>query len=222
MLKPICNISLLQTPTGVLSLRHEMRETDQGVTLTPGVAVNLSDVKVLVDTLYGQDVDGSFIDRDVFYMGSHVVGWVVPAKNWLLNFNVRGVKFSLNAPLPNIAIVCNGENFLACAVKERFVTGDTDCFHAPLMNFYANGGMCFGSVQKPTSSPKENRQVWEDVIFKSYFSHTSHSKVIKQKDTSNEGYITLFKSLSDKTAFPVGKLSPMGKKVSQLVQELTS
>jgi PRTRC genetic system protein B len=217
-LQPIINFSLMRTPVGLLTLRHEFAEDENGHPyLQAGQTVSLGDVKNVVDALHGEGADGKFIAPDVFYVSSTMIGWRVPGRIRTLKFNVRGITFNITAPMPSMVIIANENRFIVCAVDDGAITPDMPCYYAPLMNFYDDGTMCQGSVKKPDVSPLENQKVWEDMIFDSYFSHISHQSLISGKDVSNESYIALLKSLSNKKRFPKRSLKPMNMTIKEFV-----
>lgn len=217
-LTPIINFSLMRTPVGVLTLRHEFAEDENGNSyLQAGQTVNLADVKNLVDTLHGEEVNGKFIAPDVFYVSSTTIGWRIPAQVRELKFNVRGITFSITAPMPNMVVIANDNSFKACAIADEAITPDTRCYFVPLMNFYEKGTMCQGSVAKPDVSPLVDQKAWEAMIFESYFSHISHQSLIKLDDVSNESYISFLKSLGNKKHFPKRALNPMNISIKEFV-----
>lgn len=217
-LTPIINFSLMRTPVGLLALKHEFAEDEHGHPyLQAGQTVSLGDVKNVVDALHGEESGGQFIVPNVFYLSSTKIGWRVPAQVRTLKFNVRGITFNITAPMPNMVIIANDNDFKVCAVDDGAITPDARCYHVPLMNFYDQGHMCQGSVQKPMQSPLENQKVWEDMIFDSYFSHISHQSLISVKDVSNESYIALLKSISNKKRFPKRSLVSMGMTINEFV-----
>lgn len=210
MLEPITGLTLVNSPVGLLAFRHDFEVDENGEPhLQPGVTISLGDLKSLLLQVTGEDVSGQFISHDIFFMGENLVGWRVPEQVRTIKFNVRGVKFSITCPMPAFAVVSNGDRIKVCAIKDQKITEETECYHAPLMNFFADGTMCQGSVPKPSTHPKDNRYAWESMIFSSYFSHISHKQLIAGKDVSNESYIHLLKSLVGKRKFPASALVSM-------------
>lgn len=219
MLEPIAGLTMVNSPVGLLAFRHDFEVDEQGEAhLKPGISISAADLKLLLMQVTGSESSGQFIENEVFYLGENVIGWRVPEQIRTMKFNVRGVKFSITCPMPALAIVGNGDRMIVCAIKDKIITGDTKCYYAPLMNFYADGTMCQGSVPKPTTHPKDKRDDWEAMIFSSYFSHISHNKLITGKDVSNESYIQLLQSLVGKRKFPARSLMSMNTTMKEFLR----
>lgn len=218
---PVINFSVMETPDGIMTLKHEFAQESSGAFyLKPGINVNPKDLIELIKEGIGEDDgNGGFIHPNIFYQKGKTLGWMVPASKRVVKFNVKSHKFELTIPLPNLVFISNGSFLKVFAIKDSVVTPETALYHAPLFNFSLGGVMCFGSVKAPKKLTPENLGEWESVVFDSYNSHSSHGDLVKKiKGQNDVKYIEFFKSLKDKRTYPLSQLNATNQNISDVIK----
>ena len=197
--------------------RHPIRPRKGGVYLGPGHAFTHGDLDTLIGILKQQSgqVSRTLIPENVLLHGSNELVWCVPGKVRPMWFKLQDKPVRLNVPWPTLLFHVLDGNLSVVALRDaKRPTETTPVYHAPLMNIYHHGGVCTGSADLPEGCDYEDRSGWEDVIFKTLFTHTNmdHTLKLKGKQTiSNTVHLRFWRDLSRKKAsrFPVSSLVPM-------------
>lgn len=206
VIKPIVNISFMDSINGLLLLKHQFEEDENGEQLlSPGVQIEPSELMSLAKTLANEEEEG-FIPEKVIYKTSKGIAWVVKAHQRELLFNVKAKKFSIKTPLPTLIFsVIQGQLKVVAVDTETGIDANTPIYHAPLMNFYENSTMCRGGAGFPEKRDGDITLAWEHLVFKSYFSHKNHNNLIRREDSTKDvdiEYIKLLKNIEGKEEFP--------------------
>jgi PRTRC genetic system protein B len=92
---------------------------------------------------------------------------------------------------------------------------NTILYNAPLLNYYSNNTLCWGSVKTDTSNIKtidDEIKYWEDKLWNSEFSHAGGEA------TTRTDIIELYKKLINSgKKFPIGQLIKTNLKLSDLL-----
>lgn len=221
MIEPITCISIYKvkengysSDLNVITLKHPIEPNGNGgVSIGAGTPTELTKVVEALQALDTGKVSNAiegFVPKNVFYRLGAWTGWEVPARPALINFKSQSVML----PMPRLLLFSNGENLHVCAIKRRAqISPETKVFHAPLMNVYAAGNVCWGSVKKPTSPPDEiQMKAWETALLEGVSTHVNHNQTLKldgvdEVDTATHTLFML--ELAKQKQFPDKNLHPM-------------
>ncbi len=214
--------------SGVALLQHDLSAEEGQVQVGVGRPVSAAE---LMEALEGVTSSGSvdewergFVPKGVFYMTQRWVGWEVPARPALLRIK----KEEIIAPLPRLLLFSDGEDLRVCAVRHRAKLGaETPVFHAPLLNVYQNGSVCWGSVRKPKSSSvrEVDQKAWEAALIDSVGTHINHPHTLTltgggMDEVNTAQYVNFMLSVARQKQFPNRNLASMGMTLGQFVRSL--
>lgn len=86
-------------------------------------------------------------------------------------------------------------------------TAETQLCQAPFFNVWESGGICTGNAEVPRGPEALVPENWENMFFKSWFTHPNTPKIVRGK----QGAYTFIKELLDgkRKVFPKAKLLPI-------------
>lgn len=160
--------------------------------------------------------DGAWLPKEALYSGAEAMMWVMPASVRPMCFlkNRRTVRYTV--PWPRLVLVAHRQGALQCfAIKSGPVTPHTRIYHAPLMNFFASGQMCFGDVGCPDFG-WAHREAWEAAVTQSRFSHTNHERTLRLDGgapVSTAAHLRFWKGLEGAEKFPNDALVATGARL---------
>lgn len=94
---------------------------------------------------------------------------------------------SVSVKWPHLVFIASEQNLRVFAVLgNKRPTPETKLYHAPLMNIFSDGRLCFGSAVRPDRITVDSIPEWSAAIFDSRFSHVNHQRTIKGASTSAE------------------------------------
>src|SRR5574338_250207 len=120
---------------------------------------------------------------------SHIVWWQRPGRRTYF-FDCRpaaegGVSIGRRAGTgltPGLVFVAREQSMWTYAVKgDARPDASTQLCHAPMMNTWADGKVCSGSMPLPDSTVAESVAAWEKSFWDSNFSHPNHPKPVNYK-----------------------------------------
>lgn len=221
MIEPITCISLYKVKEAqygsglnVITLKHPIEPNGKGgVSIGAGTPTELTKVIEALQSLETGKINSplmGFIPEGVFYRMGAWSGWEVPARPAVINFKSRSVML----PMPRMLLFSNGKELRVCAIQGKVkISPRTKVFHAPLMNVYSNGNVCWGSVKKPESHPDEiQMKAWETALLEGISTHVNHDHTLKLEgmekvDTATHTLFML--ELAKQKQFPDKHLHPM-------------
>ncbi|MFL0588048.1 PRTRC system protein B [Sphingomonas olei] len=91
-------------------------------------------------------------------------------------------------------------------------TADTALFHSPILNVYADGTLCWGTIPRPGSLAVSAIPQFERALFESWSTHPNHGQ--DQTVSGKGGLVALWDDLAARraTRFPVRRLKAFGAK----------
>lgn len=133
-----------------------------------------------------------------------VLYFYTPPTGYKLYFSDKKLKNTLY-PLPAFVWKASNNSLQIFAVKDSFenLNGNTEVFHAPLMNI-SSGSVCLGSTAWPKSFNEDVLKLCSIMVrnfFESKFTHFGNTSTVT---VSN--YYTLFNELAGKEEYPVEEL----------------
>lgn len=129
--------------------------------------------------------DVTFLPPNLLAASKSVLCWHEPPKVRPMWFIEAGA--SVTVKWPHLVFIANESGLRVYAVSgNKRPTPDTKLYHAPLMNIYSDGWLCFGSASRPDSLAVDSIPEWNAAIFDSRFSHVNHDRTIKGAPTSAE------------------------------------
>lgn len=131
------------------------------------------------------------------------------ARSMLFKRGKRSVKMDVSYPTLIFKVVDNVLSVVASRYTRKPKATDILC-HSPLMNIYSDSRVCTGSAVCPDNADIDSMQQWEDVIYKTRFSHQNHNHTLATKNNKNVSTDDLFafwKSLKGVKKFPVKQLN---------------
>jgi len=220
-LTPLVAFTVFDTEAGSLVLKHGFTTNNKGaLLLRSGKAVDGNDlVKAVSNAVSPSGDEGSFISENLIFKGFDRVAWLCPASTHTLRLNVGGRKSFFNVPLPQLLFV-RRKNFLSVqALKDNGRPQLTDrMLHAPVMNTGVQGGVCLGSVRLDGIDINDTQKT-ENVFFDSWFSHTNSQNIFKDKPSSTDDLVRLYKAMHNKDDdFDTNTLAESGLTVEEFVR----
>ncbi len=224
-IRPVSAFTLYDADDGVILLQHPLSGKDGRIEIGAGKPISIGELMDALDGLRMDDAvesSAGFVPKGVFYMTQSWIGWEVPARVALLRIKKQEVM----APLPRLLLFSDGEDLRVCAVRHGSkLEPSTPVYHAPLLNVYGDGTICWGSVKKPQSASIHNldRKAWEVALIESVGTHVNHSHTLTLsgdgKDEVNTAqYVNFMLSLTKERKFPNDNLAGMGMTLGQFVR----
>lgn len=110
--------------------------------------------------------------------------YYMEAREQVVYFNNQSLPEKVTLDLPSYIIkYTNGKLKAFCYKTKGRPTEETTLYRFPFPNFYQNGGMCFGNIQKhiPFKSQTYQQiiQSIEAYLWKSYFTHDGDGQITK-------------------------------------------
>ncbi len=137
--------------------------------------------------------------------------WSCPGVKRMLYFKDKFIGNG-EAYVPDMVFHTTGNSLSVFVIKDTR-SGNPELFLSPFPNCYVNGGVCQGSAKAKRAGNKwsDIMTYWEDIFWKSEFSHTTSDKVY-------DGNITLLWKEQIKTGgvFPLDNLISANKKLEDL------
>lgn len=237
-IKPVSAFTLYEVSIGygdkdVILLKHDFRPADkgQGVEIGAGSPISIHDLIEELDSIKQMDSsasldDAGFVPKGVFYMTQSWIGWEVPARPALLRIK----RSEIMVPMPRLLMFSNGADFRVCAVRHRAkLEPKTPVFHAPLLNVYSDGRVCWGSVQTPkTSSVHQiDQKAWESALFDSIGTHINHPHTLTltgdgRDEVNTAQYEHFMVKLTREKQFPNKNLAAMNMTLGEFTKTLKS
>jgi PRTRC genetic system protein B len=105
-------------------------------------------------------------------------------------------------PWPRLLFIATENGLKVFSIKKtrNSINMDTKLYHAPLMNIYDHGGLCFGSATHPGDLTLNTISAFEDAVFNSVFTHVNHDKTLRSKDDVSTFENELFWKKNEKVA----------------------
>ena len=224
-IRPVSAFTLYDADVGVILLQHPLSGKDGRIEIGAGKPISINDLMDALDGLRRNDAAENsvgFVPKGVFYMTQSWIGWEVPARFTLLRIKKQEVM----VPLPRLLLFSNGEDLRVCAVRHRAkLEASTPVYHAPLLNVYDGGTICWGSVKKPRSASIHDldRKAWEVALIESVGTHVNHSHTLTlsgdgKDDVNTAQHVNFMLSLTKAKQFPNKNLASMGVTLGQFVQ----
>lgn len=126
-----------------------------------------------------------FLPENLLVASKSILCWHEPPKVRPMWFVEAGT--SVSVKWPHLVFVASEQGLRVFAVTgNKRPTPETKLYHAPLMNIYDDGRLCFGSAARPDRITVDTIPEWNAAIFDSRFSHVNHQRTIKGASTSAE------------------------------------
>lgn len=180
-------------------------------------AVAVSVLSKLADSTFG-----GWVDDRMVYQGAAQMAWCIRGAVRRMHWRIGNKRLTLDVPWPNLVFVAGvGGRLTVHAYKGGQKPGpNTALFHAPLGNFYADGTMCWGSVERPAFSLRA-REAFEAAVFDTSFSHVNHERTLSAKEpVENEQFLAFWRDLHQRKVqrFPEKRLAPTGVCLGDIIQ----
>jgi PRTRC genetic system protein B len=126
-----------------------------------------------------------FLPDNLLVASKSILCWHEPSKVRPMWFIEAGT--SVSVKWPHLVFVASERGLRVFAMLgNKRPTTETKLYHAPLMNIYGDGRLCFGSAVCPDRITVDSIPEWNAAIFDSRFSHVNHDRTIKGAVTSTE------------------------------------
>lgn len=196
---------------GSFATIHPVEAQQNGQTvIKAGTPVTRRAVLEAMRSLVNDKVVPEITPAHVLAKGSGYVAWYRPPERrtvWVRND--KGER-SGEVPLPGLIWIATRGSLSVFAYKgtDR-PTAETALHQAPFLNVWKDGAVCLGNAALPKGKLATVPEAWEEMFFRSWFTHANTPKISKGK----EGATAFFESLlnGDYKAFPQRKLLPIGK-----------
>jgi PRTRC genetic system protein B len=155
--------------------------------------------KALTDLTQGKGADDPFIDAHILASNEKLVAWWTPPamrRAWFKNVDLAKrlgqsdtvgpnpkAETSVLFPYPGLVFIAkqNELNIFAVEGNQR-PTRESCLFKAPAMNVYVGGDLCTGNATMPQISNPDSISHWEDVFFRSRFTHFHDEDIFVDKE----------------------------------------
>ena len=230
-ISPVCCFSVFsrhETPFGsdgeIFVLKHALSVTDEGrLEVGAGRNVRVGDVKRFFMRAC-DEAEGSvkWLHPGIIAHGSGMAVWRIPPQRRTLYYRVAGSIEKLEVPMPELVAMATSSGSLSVWAVRHFEERDTRLYHAPLMNFYASGSMCWGSVRPPKLDVSD-LSAWESVIFDTVNTHVNHDRTLALKgkeSVDSRAHLDFMRRIQSCNRFPKSKLAEAGLTLEQAVQRV--
>ena len=204
---------------------HEVRFNGGGQAVVgPGEPATREGLLAALDALLGK-LPCQFLPSNVLAASRKRLVWHVPASRRPLYFEGSTALAGLSGsvwPLPALVFAASGlpndgsAKLSVYAVRRRGrPRPDTLLYHAPFFNVYKNGGVCLGSMRKPSTTGIAAAEAWTEAFFQSAFTHgTGHALLRGQP-----GYVQTMQTLAGcpDASFPTKRLIRTGRRLHDLI-----
>lgn len=172
-----------------LATIHDVEVHDNKPTIKAGTLVSKKALKEMFETLTPQQkIKPELLPENILAAGEEFLAWYMPPQNKSLWFKCEevGGEVSGVVPLPGLVFMVSKTSkhwyVFACKGKDR-PNQSTELFNAPFLNVWEHGHICEGNARRPKQLAASKISEWEDVFFRSRFTHTnqSHASIIKYK-----------------------------------------
>lgn len=172
-----------------LATIHDVEVHDKKPMIKAGKLLSKIALKEMFETLTPQlKVKPELLPENILGNGENFLAWYMPPQNKSLWFKCAdmGGEVSGVVPLPGLVFMVSKTSnqwyVFACKGKDR-PNQSTELFNAPFLNVWAGGHVCEGSSKRPKQLAASKISEWEDVFFRSRFTHTNqnHTSIIKYK-----------------------------------------
>lgn len=190
-------------------------DDDGGPTISAGTPLTRAHLREWTEAL-GRAAKPEILPEHILVAHADMIVWWVPAQ-------VRPAFFALSAPPPGLRLL-SGETsvsvpypaHLMVATRSRLgvyalrenqrPTSDTPVFHSPILNVFANGQLCWGNIDRPSSLDIASIPQFERAVFDSWSTHPNPGQEFTI--TGKGGLVRLWDDLAARRAkrFPVGRL----------------
>lgn len=203
---------------------HDVEAKKGTPTIKPGQAIAK---KALFEALKCLAPDDYVDDKELFTENilakghDHLVWYSKPMKRqtWF-NCKEMGGEASALTEHPGVVFAVSKGKWYVFALKgDQRPTPETTLYVAPYFNVWAGGHICIGNVDLPKGKTKFNTAAWEDVFYRSYFTHPNvHTKGGLTKYRG--GIFALWRALMKGRAFPVNSLVPANETLSSMFERV--
>lgn len=204
--------------TTTLATVHEVDVIEQKPTIKAGNLVTKEALKSLFDTL-NSTRKIELLPENILAQGDNFMAWYTPPQNKALWFKCEemGGEVSGVVPLPGLVF------FVSTLEKVWFVFAykgkerpnkETMLYNAPFLNVWAGGKICEGNILRPHELSASSIGEWEDIFFRSRFTHTNHNNTIGK---TKGGAYSFWKQMLAKKwkKFPESKLIATERSLQQ-------
>lgn len=150
----------------------------------PGRVALPSDEKMLADLLNSRSRRSrvQVIPPEILYQDEGALAWwIAPERREMLLRDDKGGDHVITVQWPSlVALVVNRKLYVAATADTTRPHDNTEMFHAPLGNIYADTSVCTGSARLPTSQSVSDLVGWTEVITRTWFTHDNHADVVRQ------------------------------------------
>lgn len=202
---------------------HDVETKKGAPAIKPGQAIAK---KALFEALKCLAPDDYVDDKELFAENilakgvDHLVWYAKPQKRqvWFNNKEIGNTSFMANHP-GLVFVVAHGKWYVFAVKSEQRPTHETELFVSPYLNVWGDGHICAGNVDLPKGKTKFNTSAWEDVFYRSYFTHPNvHTKGGLTKYRG--GIFALWRALMKGRAFPVNSLVHAHETLSSMFERV--
>ena len=194
---------------------HDVDIDDDKPVIKAGKLITTDALKSLFETLKPKQMNvTALLPQNVLATGEEFVVWFTPPQEKALWFKCAqiGGEVSGTVSLPGLVffVSATGSWHVFSFKGNDRPNSTTKLFNSPFMNVWEGGKLCEGNVVRPKQLSAFNTGEWEDIFFRSRFTHTNqnHAKIIKYKPDAYAFWKDLLAKKWKK--FPESMLVPSG------------
>lgn len=184
---------------------HDVNINREGVAnIEAGTPVSKTGLLKMMKTLAPEDyAPAELLGNHIIAKGSnHLVWYCKPQKRQVWFKCEKLGEVSARTDHPGLVFIIGHGKWYVFAVKSRSrPTANTPLYVAPYFNVWKDGGICTGNIEAPKGAMRFSTEAWEEVYFRSYFTHPNiHEKGGQTKHRG--GIYALWRSLLKGKQFP--------------------
>jgi PRTRC genetic system protein B len=149
--------------------------------------------------------------------------WYRPSTRTILHWRTSEGRTSQSVVLPALVLhVQAGVLHVAAYCEDGRPSEQTPLFDAPLGNVFADSHVCVGSATLPTAWQPEDMAGWEDVLWRSNWSHINHHHTLAKSTTTEQLIAFWSKRHARKTPPSARLLHPRRQTLGQWLAEIAA
>jgi PRTRC genetic system protein B len=210
-----------QAGSNIYATKHNARVIDGTPALMPGVPLTLDQLADIAEVAAKRTAFRGFVHERVVYLAPNQIAWWVPARTrrvWFATQDELGTRSGETAHPPLLFVVNKTRWFVFALRQNTRPDPSTKLYVAPYYNVWEGGEICTGNVETPDTINSDAIKVFEDAFFRSRFTHSNATRLIKRRGGAEQ----LWLDLLDGAAFPMNALVDSKTTLQQAINRIAN
>lgn len=173
---------------GEIATFHKIDMVNNVPVIKPGRPLTRIDIEKWISAIAPTPKLTEIGDEILATNNNTLIWWTPPQirQSWfnIRNENLKNLKEKTSFPIsyPGMIFIQNNNSTYVFAFKGRKKPNfSTELFHAPVLNVYDSGSVCWGNIRPPNRTDENLPEQVETWLFESWSTHTNSSNNIKYK-----------------------------------------